>query len=87
MRTAATRTRLPSGRSSSPSGEVKRPHEESGADERSGLMATRDGSALWHGDLATGSGRVTVGEGAWTDGRLLLRIPLRGRGGDATPRS
>ena len=29
-------------------------------------MATRNGSARWEGDLATGSGTVTVGEGAWT---------------------
>jgi osmotically inducible protein OsmC len=29
-------------------------------------MATRNGSARWNGDLATGSGRVTVGERAWT---------------------
>ena len=29
-------------------------------------MATRDGSAKWTGDLKTGSGELTVGEGAWT---------------------
>jgi lipoyl-dependent peroxiredoxin len=29
-------------------------------------MATRNGSAVWNGDLATGSGRVTVGQRAWT---------------------
>jgi lipoyl-dependent peroxiredoxin len=29
-------------------------------------MATRNGSARWNGDLATGSGQVTVGERAWT---------------------
>ena len=29
-------------------------------------MATRNGSAEWSGDLTTGSGRLTVGEGAWT---------------------
>jgi lipoyl-dependent peroxiredoxin len=29
-------------------------------------MATRNGSARWNGDLATGSGNVTVGERAWT---------------------
>jgi osmotically inducible protein OsmC len=29
-------------------------------------MATRNGSAIWNGDLATGSGRLTVGERAWT---------------------
>jgi osmotically inducible protein OsmC len=29
-------------------------------------MATRNGSAQWNGDLATGSGTVTVGERAWT---------------------
>lgn len=29
-------------------------------------MATRNGSAEWAGDLTTGSGRLTVGEGAWT---------------------
>ena len=29
-------------------------------------MATRNGSARWNGDLATGSGAVTVGESAWT---------------------
>jgi osmotically inducible protein OsmC len=28
-------------------------------------MATRNGSAQWNGDLKTGSGRLTVGEGAW----------------------
>ena len=29
-------------------------------------MATRNGSARWTGDLTTGSGELTVGEGAWT---------------------
>jgi osmotically inducible protein OsmC len=29
-------------------------------------MATRNGSAKWAGDLSTGSGELTVGEGAWT---------------------
>ncbi|HEX6675862.1 MAG TPA: OsmC family peroxiredoxin [Actinomycetes bacterium] len=29
-------------------------------------MATRNGSAEWAGDLTTGSGRLTVGEGVWT---------------------
>jgi osmotically inducible protein OsmC len=29
-------------------------------------MATRNGSARWSGDLASGSGKVTVGERAWT---------------------
>src|SRR6266705_6074066 len=29
-------------------------------------MATRNGSAQWSGDLTTGSGRLTVGEGACT---------------------
>lgn len=29
-------------------------------------MATRNGSAEWHGDLPNGKGTVTVGEGAWT---------------------
>lgn len=29
-------------------------------------MATRKGSARWTGELATGSGQVTVGERAWT---------------------
>jgi osmotically inducible protein OsmC len=29
-------------------------------------MATRNGSARWDGDLATGSGTVIVGDGAWT---------------------
>ena len=29
-------------------------------------MATRNGSAKWTGDLKTGSGELTVGEGAWT---------------------
>jgi osmotically inducible protein OsmC len=29
-------------------------------------MAPRNGSARWNGDLATGSGTVTVGERAWT---------------------
>src|SRR5437667_9022965 len=29
-------------------------------------MATRNGSAKWTGDLRTGSGELTVGEGAWT---------------------
>jgi len=29
-------------------------------------MATRNGSARWTGDLSSGSGRVTVGEDAWT---------------------
>ena len=29
-------------------------------------MATRNGSAKWTGDLKTGSGELTVGEGVWT---------------------
>jgi lipoyl-dependent peroxiredoxin len=29
-------------------------------------MATRNGSAEWNGDLKDGSGRLTVGESAWT---------------------
>ncbi len=29
-------------------------------------MAARNGSARWTGDLRTGSGALTVGEGAWT---------------------
>jgi lipoyl-dependent peroxiredoxin len=29
-------------------------------------MATRNGSAEWNGDLAGGSGTVTIGDGAWT---------------------
>jgi lipoyl-dependent peroxiredoxin len=29
-------------------------------------MATRNGSARWIGDLSSGTGRVTVGESAWT---------------------
>ncbi len=29
-------------------------------------MATRNGSARWNGDLAGGSGQLTVGEHAWT---------------------
>ena len=29
-------------------------------------VATRNGSARWAGDLKTGSGELTVGEGAWT---------------------
>jgi lipoyl-dependent peroxiredoxin len=29
-------------------------------------MATRNGSARWHGDLASGSGQVTIGQQAWT---------------------
>jgi osmotically inducible protein OsmC len=28
-------------------------------------MATRNGSARWTGDLGSGSGRLTVGDGAW----------------------
>jgi osmotically inducible protein OsmC len=28
-------------------------------------MATRNGSAEWRGDLQSGSGRLTVGDGAW----------------------
>jgi lipoyl-dependent peroxiredoxin len=28
-------------------------------------MATRNGSAEWHGDIRSGSGRVTVGEGTF----------------------
>ena len=28
-------------------------------------MATRNGSAEWKGDLGSGSGRLTVGKGAW----------------------
>jgi lipoyl-dependent peroxiredoxin len=28
-------------------------------------MATRNGSAQWQGDLKSGSGELTVGEGAW----------------------
>jgi osmotically inducible protein OsmC len=29
-------------------------------------MASRNGSAEWHGDVQGGDGTVTVGEGAWT---------------------
>jgi lipoyl-dependent peroxiredoxin len=29
-------------------------------------MATRNGSAKWTGDLQTGTGELTVGDGAWT---------------------
>ena len=29
-------------------------------------MATRNGSAEWHGDVKAGNGTVTVGEQAWT---------------------
>jgi lipoyl-dependent peroxiredoxin len=29
-------------------------------------MASRNGSAQWNGDLASGNGTVTVGESAWT---------------------
>jgi lipoyl-dependent peroxiredoxin len=29
-------------------------------------MAARNGSARWSGDLPSGSGTVTIGEGAWT---------------------
>jgi lipoyl-dependent peroxiredoxin len=29
-------------------------------------MATRNGSARWTGDLSSGAGHVTVGDGAWT---------------------
>ncbi|MEQ4208828.1 OsmC family peroxiredoxin [Actinopolymorpha sp. B17G11] len=29
-------------------------------------MAPRNGSARWNGDLSSGSGEVTVGEGVWT---------------------
>lgn len=29
-------------------------------------MATRNGSAEWHGDLKGGDGTVTVGDGVWT---------------------
>lgn len=28
-------------------------------------MATRNGKAEWHGDLVSGTGRLTVGEGRW----------------------
>jgi len=31
-------------------------------------MASRNGSAEWHGDLKEGNGTVTVGERAWTGG-------------------
>src|SRR5262249_7304426 len=34
--------------------------------EENGKMATRNGSAEWNGDLRSGSGRLTVGERAWT---------------------
>jgi lipoyl-dependent peroxiredoxin len=30
-------------------------------------MAARNGSARWSGDLASGSGTVTVGDGVWTN--------------------
>jgi osmotically inducible protein OsmC len=33
-----------------------------------GSMATRSGSAKWSGDLQTGAGELTVGEGTWTSG-------------------
>jgi osmotically inducible protein OsmC len=29
-------------------------------------MATRNGSAQWHGDVQSGDGTVTVGDSAWT---------------------
>jgi lipoyl-dependent peroxiredoxin len=35
-------------------------------------MAARKGSAWWKGDLASGSGELMIGEGAWT-GRTLPR--------------
>lgn len=31
-------------------------------------MASRNGSAIWRGDLATGEGHLTVGDNAWTSG-------------------
>jgi osmotically inducible protein OsmC len=31
-------------------------------------MATRNGSATWEGNLQEGSGRLTVGDGAWEGG-------------------
>jgi osmotically inducible protein OsmC len=45
------------------------------------MMATRNGSATWSGDLQTGSGELTVGEGAWTaaySGRSRLHGVLPG---------
>lgn len=54
-------------------------------------MATRNGSATWHGDLMTGSGELTVGEAAWTAGYSFSRFsgvlpnaPADGAGGTTT---
>ena len=51
-------------------------------------MATRNGSAKWTGDLKTGSGELTVGEGAWTSaysGRSRFAGVLPGfEGGEGT---
>jgi osmotically inducible protein OsmC len=47
-------------------------------------MATRDGSAEWTGGLRTGSGELTVGEGAWTSaysGRSRFAGVVPGFGG------
>jgi osmotically inducible protein OsmC len=37
-------------------------------------MATRNGSARWEGDVRTGSGRLTVGDDAWTAGYSWSRF-------------
>jgi osmotically inducible protein OsmC len=46
-------------------------------------VATRNGSARWTGDLRTGSGELTVGDGAWTSaysGRSRFNDVLPGFG-------
>ena len=52
-------------------------------------MATRNGSAIWTGDLMTGSGELTVGEHAWTTGysgsRLHEVLPGFEEGADTNP--
>ncbi len=44
-------------------------------------MATRNGSAEWRGDLQSGSGNLTVGDGVF-EGDVFVRLALRGGGGD-----
>lgn len=53
-------------------------------------MAAREGSARWSGEVLTGSGELTVGEGAWTSrysgaSRLHDVLPGVGAGAGTNP--
>jgi OsmC subfamily peroxiredoxin len=56
----------PSGYGARSGAAVRHTTGERGLNEGRNEMASRTGSAIWTGDLATGSGQLTVGESAWT---------------------